>query len=521
MNKIIQIILALLLSQFSYGKEKVELTLVYFADSHAQMEEHPELFWSEDGSSEEIVTAGGFARMFAAMKKMKNENPDGFLFFDGGDTIQGSGPAVLTKGDVLVPIMNKMELDLAIPGNWEVVYGVNNLKAITKKINYPIIASNIIDNETGKLAFEPYKIFEKKGVKIAVIGYTDPDVPERQPPSYSKGFTYNSDKVLQPIVDEIRKSKKAEVVILLSHIGLPKAVELSSRLKDVDLHLSSDTHERTYTPIMKNHWVVEPGSFGSFLGKVSLTVENGKVVDKKWNLVELRASQFPEDPNMKKIVEDTQKPFRKKLGKIIGQTKDPLYRYGVNQTSLDMILSDAIREATGADIGLSNGFRFAAPIVPGPIYEKDLHLIYPVNMPLRKGEVTGQQLLEWWEKEIENVYSADARKLFGGWLPRPSGMTIRFQAGAPKGKRVKEILIKGKPLDPKKTYTVGACIREGDPENKVCRIPNIKNTQDFKIDAHTAVRNYLKKHGPLKTPTDLRVIAEDLPTVIRSQYYRK
>ncbi len=503
------------------AEESKKITLVYFADSHAQIDEHIELFWKEDGSAEELALAGGYPRMHAAALALRAENPDGFLFMDAGDTIQGSGPAVLSKGQALVPILNKMQIDMAIPGNWEVVYGVDVLKGFASKINYPLIAANVFDEKTGKLIFEPYKIFEKKGIKIAIIGYTDPDVPLRQPPSYSKGFTYKGDEVLQPIVNEIRKNKKADLIVLLTHIGLPKAVELSSRIKDVDLHLSGDTHERTYTPIVKNHWVVEPGSFASFLGKIELTVKNNKVTDKKWELIELRADKFKEDTELKKIADLVQKPYKKTLNKIIGQAKDPIFRYEVNQTSMDMMLADAIKEATGADIGLSNGFRFASPIAPGPIFEKDLHLIYPINNQLRSGEVTGAQLLEWWEKEIENVYSADARKLFGGWLPRPSGMTLRFKAGAPAGKRVQEILVGGRPLKLDKVYTVAACVREGDPVNKVCRIPNIKNSKDYKVDAHGAVRNYLKKHGPVTSNGQIRVIAEDLPTVIRSQYYRK
>lgn len=509
-----------LASEWTFADNRKTITLSYFADSHAQLHEHPELFWTEDGN-EEIVMAGGFARLYAANEKLRQQNPNGFLFFDAGDTIQGSGEAVLSKGEVMVPLLNSMKLDLAIPGNWEVVYGVEVLKNLTKKLNYPTIAANIFDEQTGALVFEPYRIFERQGLKIAVIGYTDPDVPFRQPPGYSKGFTYKNDAILQPIVDELRQSKKADLIILLSHIGLPKAVELSSRLRNVDLHLSGDTHERTYRPIEKNHWIVEPGAFGSFLGKVDLIVENGKVVDKKWELIELKASSFPEDPEKKKLITKLAAPAKNQLNRIVGFTKEPLYRYSVNQTNLDMLLADAIREATGMQIGLSNGFRFASPVVPGPIRERDLWMFYPINNNLRVGKVTGAQLKEFWEKEIENVYSQDAKKLFGGWLPRPSGMTVRFKVNAPEGQRVTEILVGGVPLKMKEIYTIAACAREGDPENRLCRIPNVMEPKDLRIDAHEALRLYLRSRKKVSAPWDLRVIAEDLPTIVRSQFYRK
>lgn len=513
--------LALALPSIGWSQSSQQITLVYFADSHSQVDEHPELFWSEDGKKEHVARAGGFARMAEAVRQIRNQNKDGVLFMDAGDTIQGSGPAVLSKGAALVPLLNAMKIDLAIPGNWEVVYGVETLKKVSSQLNYPMIASNVFDAKTGKLVFEPYKILEVKGVKVAVVGFTDPDVPLRQPPTYSEGFKYKGAEVIQPIVDELRAQKKADVVILLSHIGLPKAVDLSKTLTGIDIHLSGDTHERTYKPVEKNHWVVEPGAFTSFLGRVDLTITHGKVVDKKWELIELRADRYKEDKKIKKLAADVSKPYDKVLNKIVGKTKDTLYRYAVNQTSLDMLLSDAIRDATGVEIALSNGFRFATPVVPGPIYEKDLWSFYPVNSNLRTGKITGAQLKEFWEREIENVYSADAKKLFGGWLPRPSGMTLKFKAGAPMGQRVQEIKVAGKLLDLKQVYTIAACQREGDPNDRLCRIPNIAEPKNLDIDAHEAVRRYLKKQKVVKAAHEERVIAEDLPPVVRSQYYRQ
>lgn len=243
-----------------------EITLLHFADSHAQWEEHPEMFWNEQGEVTSIVPTGGFPRMKAVVDEFRKTDPEGVLLLDGGDTIQGSAWAVKSKGADLVPVLNLMGIDLAIPGNWEVVYGTATFQEIAKKLKYRFIAANVFDEKSGELVFPPYLIIEKKGVRLAFIGYTDPDVPERQPPSYSKGFIYKKDEVLPPLIREIREQNKADAVILMSHIGLPKAVELSSRLDGVDLHLSADTHERTYTPIMKKHPVVEPGAFTSFLG---------------------------------------------------------------------------------------------------------------------------------------------------------------------------------------------------------------------------------------------------------------
>ena len=285
---------------------------------------------------------------------------------DAGDTIQGSAAAAWTEGKAVVAPVNALKLDLGIPGNWEVVYGAKVLEERAGEFRHPLIAANMRDAETKKLVFPPYLVKEVGGVRIGVIGFTDPDVPERQPPSYSKGLTFEKSDVIQPLIDELRRKEKADVVVLLTHVGLPKSIRLAETLKGVDFVLSGDTHERTYEPIVRGDtWVVEPGSFGSFLGRLDFTLKSGKITDRKWELIELRADRFAEDPKVKRVVDETLAPMRPRLDKIIGETKATLMRYNVVETSLDDVLSDALREAAGTEIALSNGFRFSPPTPAG------------------------------------------------------------------------------------------------------------------------------------------------------------
>lgn len=492
------------------------LTLLFVADLHAQLESHPELFWS--GGEERIEEAGGFARVAAAIAAIRDPRPDEVLVLDGGDTLQGSAAAALSEGRAVVPALNAIGFDLAVPGNWEVVYGPGVLRERVAEIEHPFVAANVRDASTGERLFAPYRIEKVSGVRVAVIGYTDPDVPFRQPPAYSQGLHYTGPEELPPLVEEVRE-KGADVVVLLSHIGLAKAVDLTDSLEGIDLHLSSDTHERTYRPIDRNGvWVVEPGAFGSFLGRLDLWVENGRIADKRWELIELTAERFPEDPRVKEIVDASLAPMRETLERPVGSTADALARYAVVETNLDNLLSDALRDATGTEIALSNGFRFGTPVVPGPIREKDLWNFYPISTPLMTGEVTGAQLRAFWEQEIENALSPDLSRRFGGWLPRPSGMTLRFEAGAPKGQRVREILVGGEPLEDDRVYTLTACLREGDDPDTLCRIRNAKNVRVLDFDAHEAVRRYLAKHPEVRARLEGRAVAEDLPPVLRTQF---
>lgn len=496
--------------------EPASVSLVYIADLHAQLEPHAEFFWHK--GKDETAMAGGVARIATAVEAIRKERPGRVLFMDAGDTIQGSAAAAWTEGKAVVAPVNALKLDLGIPGNWEVVYGAKVLEERAGEFRHPLIAANVRDAKTGKLVFPPYSVKEVGGVRFGVIGFTDPDVPERQPPSYSEGLAFEKSDVIQPFIDEVRRKEKADVVVLLTHVGLPKSIHLAETLKGVDFVLSGDTHERTYEPIVRgNTWVVEPGSFGSFLGRLDFTLKGGKVVDRKWELIELRADRFPEDPQVKRVVGETLAPMRPRLDTILGETKATLMRYNVVETSLDDVLSDALREVAGTEIGLSNGFRFAPPTPPGPIREADLWDWYPITTRLKVGKVTGKQLRAFWERETEHVFAADPSKLFGGWLPRPSGMTVRFAAHDPEGHRVREIRVGGKPLEDDREYTLVACEREGDEPDKLCRIPHVKDARVLGLDAHQTVRQYLKKHSPLAAPEGGRVVAEDLPPIVRSQ----
>lgn len=521
--KYLVILAVAVISIFSYLnlKSTRKVSLVYFADLHGHFEEHPELFWSDkDSSKTELEVAGGVARIKHVLNNLRRD--ESVLFMDAGDTIQGSAEVALTSGELAIPILNALNIDLAIPGNWEVVYGTKKFKEIASKVNFPFIASNITEDSTGELLFPPYLVKEINGIKLGILGFTDPDVPVRQPPSFSYGFKYQGDEVLQGYIDKLKEIEKVDVVVLLTHIGLPKAVHLAGKLKDVDILLSSDTHERTYRPItVNNTWVVEPGAFGSFLGKLDLEITRKGELKKKWSLIELRSSLYPQDSYLKELVAKTIAPLQETLQKTIGETSVDLVRYNVIETTLDAVLADALRDATKTEIALSNGFRFAYPLVKGQIVEKDLWSIYPINTNIKTGQITGTQLKNFYEKEIENVFSQNPEKLFGGWLPRPSGILIEFKVNNPPLNRIVKMEINGEELVPNKLYTLTTCQREGDPDSTMCRIPNAINTKVLDFDAHEAVRRYLKKNWPLTSPDLERIRALDLPETVRSQFYRR
>lgn len=497
--------------------ERRRVSLVYFNDLHAQLEPHPELFWSQTDGDEFVRDAGGLSRMATLFEQLRADRPGELIFIDGGDTIQGSGPAAWTQGRVVVGPMNALGLDVAIPGNWSVVYGAGAWKERAREFNYPIVAANMLDRATGELLFEPYVVIERNGVRIGIIGFTDPDISTRQPPHMSEGLFFHDTEVLQPLVNELREARRVDVVVVATHIGLPKAIHLAETLRGVDVVLSADTHERTYTPIVRGDtWVVEAGAFGSFVGTLDITVDKGKVVDRAWRLIELRPELFQEDPQMKQVVDAALAPHRERMDPVIGYTHVWLARYEVLNTSLDNVIASAIREATGADVGLSNGYRFAPPTAPGPITEADLWNWLPMQLKLKTGRATGAQLRKYWERELENVFSDDPARLFGGWMPRAAGVTVDVTLRAPAGKRVGEILIDNQPVGPEQTYTLAAGDQKGAPVDSVHRVEECEFIQPLSISVHDAVERYLRLHSPIRTPGRMNIRCRDCSGVLRS-----
>lgn len=100
--------------------------------------------------------------------------------------------------------------------------------------------------------------------------------------------------------------------------------------------------------------------------------------------------------------------------------------------------------------------------------------------------------------------------------PRPSGLTVEFEARAPEGARIKAVAVAGRPLELDKTYTIGGCDREGEPLETICRVRDIKSAR-VKGSAHSALAAYIRKHSPLDLKREGRVRASDLPDAV-SQY---
>ncbi|MDG1277852.1 MAG: bifunctional metallophosphatase/5'-nucleotidase [Algoriphagus sp.] len=509
--------------------EKFTVSIFQTTDVHCQIHAHDELFW--ENGEKVFRKTGGYSHLKTFVDQERKKSEHSFLI-DTGDMFQGSELSVKTTGEAMLPILNSIGYDLYLPGNWEVIYYKKTMQHLLGSLTAPKVCANMYhdlgEGKRGELIFPPYHIWTVNGVKIGFLGYTDHLVPIRQSPNYSKGILYTKpEENLAHYVDVLRNQEKCAFVAIVAHLGLSQQIHLANipACEGVDYILGGDTHERVRKPIQAKYAkVVEPGAFGSFVGKLELTIENGKVVNDSYELMEVDAEKYPASPVMEKVISQYEGPYLENIQKVVGYSTIPLYRYFVIENTIDTMILDAISwQIPDVDIVLSNGFRFCPPrSTPDqtgniPITNGFIFDMLPVNSQIRTGQVTGEQISEWLERELNNVFAADASKRFGGWVIKFKGMEVEFNAFGEEGKRVQSALVHGQPLDPNRVYKICACERDGDPDDMLCRFKGVKETENTPYTLHQAMRSYLGANSPVTPIPPKSAVALDAPETLLTQ----
>jgi len=505
------------------------ISILQTTDVHCQIHPHDELFWEDNKAV--FRKTGGYAYMATMLNDLKKKNPNTFII-DTGDMFQGSELSVKTTGEAFVPILDALKYDLYLPGNWEVIYGKKQMQSLLGKLNAPKICTNMYhdlgEGKKGELIFQPYQIWNVAGAKIGFLGYTDPLVPIRQSPVYSKGIIYTKpEENLAHYIDVLKNQENCSYIIMIAHLGLSQQIALANmpECEGVNYILGGDTHERVRKPIVcKYAKVVEPGAFGSFIGKLDLTVQNGKVTADNYELLEVASPKIKPDPTIQKLLNEKELVYKEHIDTIIGHSTIPLYRYFVVENPIDtMILNGLKWKFPEIDIVLSNGFRFCPPrTTPDqtgniPITNGFIFDMLPVDSTIRTAKASGKQIKDWLEKELNNVFAKDASKRFGGWVVKFKGMEITFNAFGETGKRVQTVTVNGDPIDDSKLYSILACEREGDPVDMLCRMKGVVDPKNTTSTLHTVMIDYLKNNSPV-TPTPTKSAkALDAPDTLLTQ----
>ena len=410
---------------------------------------------------------GGLDRLATVVKRVRAERGDKVLFLDGGDTWQGSLGANASKGQDMVDCMALIKPD-AMTGHWEFTYGEARVKELIKSLSFPFLALNVRDTEWNEPVFPPMKMFERGGVKIAVLGQAFPYTPVANPrwmiPKWSFGIR---EEDVRAQVDKARKGG-AQLVVLLSHNGFDVDRKLASRVPGIDVILTSHTHDAIPEAIkVGNTLLIASGSQGKFVSRLDLDVQNGAVKGFRYKLIPLFADAIAADAEMTAAIAKARAPYAKELARVVGQADSLLYRRGNFNGTFDDMICAALLKERDAEIALSPGFRWGTSVLPGqPITVEDIHNATAITYPqVYRMSMNGQRLKEVLEDVADNLFNPDPYYQQGGDMVRCGGLGYSIDIGKPIGQRISGMthLKSGQPIEPDKDYTVAgwASVNEG------------------------------------------------------------
>ena len=422
------------------------VTLIQTGDIHGHLVPRPNLRSDAVGHSME----GGVARMYTIIKDLRKEatinKVNTSLLLNTGDTVQGSGEALFSRGQAMIDVLNSFGFVAHAPGNWDFLYGPARFEetfkgsATAKPLaNWNALASNLYytnqfddtavcgitatDPATGavrplKRVLPTYMIKKVGNVKVGIVGFTTARAIAAVGTSVTQNYKFTDGKTEVPCyVDRLRNVEKVDVVVMMSEMEMSRDVQIAETLSPApDVILNSDMHERTTSPIDVAHadgshtLIVEEGQDGTVVGNLKLSVKNGKIAD--WSFKQIVVAEgIPEDRTIAAKVAKARAPFVKgtfvpgqkvtvggnttellrPVDETIAFTEVDLHRSNfvdedmpgvVEGTSHDLI-ADAMAAIGQAQSASIRGFRYGTHVPAGwPITMEDIYHYIPIGAKL-------------------------------------------------------------------------------------------------------------------------------------------
>lgn len=456
---------------------------------------------------DEEGTSFGMAGVAQLKKDFEAAGAD-VLLVSAGDSIMGKPLVSADQGKSAIEFMNAAGYDAMTVGNHELDFGIDNLKALAKDADFPILCADMTTEADGKTVFDSNKIFDLGGVKVGVFGLATPETLTKADASKMPGITFpQTDKlyaVAQAQVDELNKAG-ADLIVCLGHLGIDdesignRSIDVCEHVDGIDLFIDGHSHSTTAdiiakvgdTNVVNGAKIVSTGTALANVGVVIYDQETGTLTDE---LVPA-ASYTKTDADVAKLVDDRNTAVDKVYGEKIATTEvdlngsrsggaatDPVTKAemtfpegeGVRttETNLGDFAADAIlwqaRQTLGeenVDAALTNGGGIREALAKGDISKKSLLAVFPFGNTVATIDVTGAQLLEALEAATCTTPEAI------GAFPQVSGIEFTLNTGVPyvngtqyanstyyapanPGSRVTISTVNGEAFDPAATYTI-------------------------------------------------------------------
>ena len=409
---------------------------------------------------------------------------------DAGDAIQGAPIGKLSTGESIIKIMNAVGYDFVIPGNHEFDYGMARFLQLVPRQKCGYYSCNFVDVKTRKLILKPYKILALGGKKIGFVGVTTPETLVTSTPKFFQDqngkFIYSfcedqtGEKVYEAVqraVNNVRKDG-ADYVFLVGHLGTDGSIPywssgaMAANTYNIDAIIDGHSHEQYIPPHKvinkagKEVLVSQTGTKLQSLGKMTIR-EDGTITS------ELVKGLTAADKKVTKLVAKENKKFEPILNQPVGEAlvdltgDDPKTgerRVRNGETNLGDFVADAYRVVLDTDISMVNGGSIRNTIKKSVFTYNDLLEAFPFGNMCTVIEATGQQIVDALE------VGASAYPGEHGAFMQVSGMSYAIDPSVPSGlvvdakgnfveikgeRRVKDVMINGKPIDLNGKYTIG------------------------------------------------------------------
>jgi sulfur-oxidizing protein SoxB len=439
---------------------------------------------------------GGFGQLHTVLDSLRDSagGQQNTLTVDGGDTWQGSGTSLWTRGADMVEACNLLGVDVMV-GHWEFTYkeaetlkNINFFKGDFLGQNVRILEDALMEdryfemvekydgnglyNEDDALPFKPYVIKTIGGKRFAVIGQAFPRTSNANPQQYffpDWSFGLREDEMSELVAD-IRANEQVDAVIVVSHNGMDVDIKMASRVVGIDAIFGGHTHDGMPLPVeVKNAGgttiVTNAGCSGKYIGVMDFDIKGGKVVDYKYkmlpifsdfvkpnaemvsfinkmrntkydeNVIEARNSKMANNPNR------VGKTYNEILTEKLCTTQQTLYRRGNFMGTWDQVLVNSLRAEHDADFAMSAGVRWGTSVPAGhDVTMEDLM----TNTSMTYGEtyvseMTGAQLKDVLEGIAENLFVQDPYLQSGGDMVRMGGMDYTIEPDKTLGNRISEM----------------------------------------------------------------------------------
>lgn len=422
----------------------------------------PEAYALTAEDYEELAKAygrmGGVDRIATVVKAIRAEREGKVLLLDGGDTWTNSWTSLKTQGQDVIDVMNLLKPD-AITGHWEFTLGEGRMREIVAALPFDFLAQNVRDNEFEERVFPARKMFERGGVKIAVIGQAFPFTPIANPSWMMPNWTFGIRERDMRKEVEAARAEGADLIVVLSHNGFDVDRKMAERLSGIDVILSGHTHDAVPMVVtVGKTLMIASGCHGKFVSRLDLDVRGKAIKDFHYRLIPIFSDAISADAEVATAIARHREPYRAELGRVLGVSEGVLYRRGNFGGTLDDVICDAIRSERDAEIALSPGLRWGVSLLPGqPITFEDLTNATAMTYPAcYRTTMSGQRLHEILEDVADNIFNPDPYYQQGGDMVRTGGLAYAIDVTKPIGQRISNMtsMRTGAPIDSGKDYTV-------------------------------------------------------------------